>query len=71
MTRPRRPTAGRPPLEEGEQSRRRMVNLPPDLDDAAARAKGSTPWSEWLRGLVERAIRERRHTDPKPPSTTQ
>lgn len=56
MTRRRRSTAGRPPLAEGERLRRRMVNLPPDLDDEADRVRGETPWSEWIRGLVEEAV---------------
>lgn len=48
---------GRPPLVEGEESRRRMVRLPMSLDEEADRVRGQTPWSEWLRGLVEDAVR--------------
>lgn len=51
---------GRPRLEEEGEARRRMVKLPPSLDDAAAEAKGTLSWSEWLRGLVEKAVGEGR-----------
>lgn len=37
-----------------------MVRLPDELYAAADRERGSRPWSEWLRGLVEREVLRRR-----------
>lgn len=34
-----------------------MVHLPADLDEEAARAKGDLGWSEWIRSLIEEAVR--------------
>lgn len=51
---------GRPRLQEDAPGIRRMVVLSPELDEAAAKAKGALPWSEWIRGLIKRAVK--RHT---------
>lgn len=56
MTEPQRRSRGRPPISEEGPGRARYVRLPPELDRAAARAKGRLGWSEWLRSLVERAV---------------
>jgi len=56
MTQPRKRGRGRPPISEEGPGRARYVRLPPELDEAAARAKGRLGWSEWLRSLVERAV---------------
>lgn len=57
MTQPRKRGRGRPPISEEGPGRARYVRLPPELDDAAARAKGRLGWSEWLRELVEERVR--------------
>lgn len=56
MTEPQRRGRGRPPLVEGERPIRRTVVLPADVDEAAAKAKGSEPWASYLRRLVEQDI---------------
>lgn len=56
MTEPKKRGRGRPQLSEGEPIVVRRVVLPADLDAQAAAAKGPLGWSEYLRGLVERAV---------------
>lgn len=58
MTKPAKRGRGRPPLSEGESVVVRRAVLPESLDAEAARIKGRTPWAEWLRGLVEDAVRK-------------
>lgn len=61
MTRPRRPTAGRPPLSETKERVRLHVYLDPETRDAIDEARGSIPASEWARdACLQRLVRERR-----------
>lgn len=61
MTTPTKRGRGRPPLAEGERPARLYVRLTAELREEIERARGDQPLAEWVREVLERAVkRERR-----------